>query len=324
MSIFGSIVNAIFGTAKAASEAVAGTVSAATAAVTGEELWASDGTSPAILKDTPPALGTPRPRELTVSGSHLFSTAVSPAGGLELWKTDGTAAARHDVATTARPHTQPLRVRVELLVVKGPSAEALWSGVDPGVRLGEGVGGRVEVAGHPVDAGADHVVAAAHAAGVALRRGDADTVGIACSELTTGAHLGSVWAAFGVAADAAAVDAATPDALPERLLRTSDYLTHPVFHEHRSEHEMLRYLEKLASRDLSLTEVYRAEEVFCTGTMGELVPVAEVDGRPIGGGADAQRPVLGRLRSLLRAPPSREGERLVSRKGAACRAGSAA
>jgi hypothetical protein len=35
MSIFGSIVNAIFGTAKAASEAVAGTVSAATAAVTG-------------------------------------------------------------------------------------------------------------------------------------------------------------------------------------------------------------------------------------------------------------------------------------------------
>ena len=53
---------------------------------------------------------------------------------------------------------------------------------------------------------ADAVVAAAHAAGVALRRVDADTVGIACSELTTVAHLGSVWAAFGVAADAAALD----------------------------------------------------------------------------------------------------------------------
>ena len=37
--------------------------------------------------------------------------------------------------------------------------------------------------------------------GIALRRVDADTVGIACSELTTVAHLRAVWAAFGVAAD---------------------------------------------------------------------------------------------------------------------------
>ena len=56
---------------------------------------------------------------------------------------------------------------------------------------------------------ADAVVAAAHAAGVALRRVDADTVGISCSELTTVAHLGAVWAAFGVAADAAALDVET-------------------------------------------------------------------------------------------------------------------
>jgi branched-chain amino acid aminotransferase len=34
--------------------------------------------------------------------------------------------------------------------------------------------------------------------------------------------------------------------------------------------------------DLSLTEIYRADEMFCTGTMGELTPVKEVDGRPIG------------------------------------------
>ncbi len=99
---------------------------------------------------------------------------------------------------------------------------------------------------------ADAVVAAAHAAGVALRRVDADTVGIACSELTTVAHLGSVWAAFGVAADAAALDAATADALPERLLRTSDYLTHPVFHEHRSETSLMRWLRRLADADLAL------------------------------------------------------------------------
>ena len=37
-------------------------------------------------------------------------------------------------------------------------------------------------------------------------------------------------------------------------------------------------------RDFSLTEVYRAEEMFCTGTMGELAPVMKVDGRTIGNG----------------------------------------
>ncbi|MBO60737.1 MAG: aminotransferase IV [Verrucomicrobiales bacterium] len=37
-------------------------------------------------------------------------------------------------------------------------------------------------------------------------------------------------------------------------------------------------------RDYSLTEVYRADEMFCTGTMGELAPVTQVDGRAIGDG----------------------------------------
>ena len=37
-------------------------------------------------------------------------------------------------------------------------------------------------------------------------------------------------------------------------------------------------------RDFSLTEVYRAEEMFCTGTRGELAPVTKVDGRTIGNG----------------------------------------
>ena len=102
---------------------------------------------------------------------------------------------------------------------------------------------------------ADAVVAAAHDAGIALRRVDADTVGVACSELTTAAHLGAVWAAFGVAADAvpdvAALDAETPDALPERR-REGEYLTHPVFHEHRSETALLRWLRRLADADLAL------------------------------------------------------------------------
>lgn len=52
-----------------------------------------------------------------------------------------------------------------------------------------------------------------------------------------------------------------------------------------------------AVRDLSLTDVYRADEAFCTGTMGELVPVIEVDGRPIGDGQGG--PVTARLRELF-------------------------
>jgi len=39
---------------------------------------------------------------------------------------------------------------------------------------------------------------------------------------------------------------------PTSLIRTSAYLTHPVFNQHHSEHEMLRYIKKLENRDLSM------------------------------------------------------------------------
>ena len=42
------------------------------------------------------------------------------------------------------------------------------------------------------------------------------------------------------------------DNLPESLLRQSDYLTHPIFNTHHTEHEMLRYLKMLENKDLSL------------------------------------------------------------------------
>ncbi|MBC3990260.1 aminomethyl-transferring glycine dehydrogenase [Streptomyces sp. AC563] len=99
---------------------------------------------------------------------------------------------------------------------------------------------------------AGEVVAAAREAGVNLRLVDADLVGIACDETTGRAQLAAVWGAFGVNADVEALDAAVADALPQSLLRTSDYLTHPVFHQHRSETAMLRYLRKLADRDYAL------------------------------------------------------------------------
>ena len=57
--------------------------------------------------------------------------------------------------------------------------------------------------------------------------------------------------------------------------------------------------------DLSLTEVYTADEVFVTGTMGELVPVLEVDGRVIGNGTPG--PMTGRLTALFQALTAVEG-----------------
>ncbi|HEY0484643.1 MAG TPA: aminomethyl-transferring glycine dehydrogenase [Mycobacteriales bacterium] len=100
---------------------------------------------------------------------------------------------------------------------------------------------------------ASSVVAAAARDGVNLRLVDADQVGIACDETTRPEHLRAVWAAFGLTGpDLEALDRATPDALPADLVRTSAYLTHPVFHAHRSETAMLRYLRRLADLDYAL------------------------------------------------------------------------
>lgn len=62
-------------------------------------------------------------------------------------------------------------------------------------------------------------------------------------------------------------------------------------------------------RDLSLTEVYRADEVFCTGTMGELAAVTKVDGRTIGDGQVGA--MTRRLSELFRGLTEREGARVV-------------
>jgi glycine dehydrogenase len=97
---------------------------------------------------------------------------------------------------------------------------------------------------------AQSVVDKAASGGINLRLVDADTVGIACDEVTRRQHVTAVWEAFGVTADVAGLDPATPDAYgPER---TSEFLTHPVFGQHRSETAMLRYLRRLADYDYAL------------------------------------------------------------------------
>ncbi|MFD6836176.1 aminomethyl-transferring glycine dehydrogenase [Streptomyces diastaticus] len=99
---------------------------------------------------------------------------------------------------------------------------------------------------------AAEVVSAARERGVNLRLVDTDHVSVACDETTTRAHLAAVWESFGVGADVDQLDGAAPDALPGTLLREDAYLTHPVFHQYRSETAMLRYLRRLADRDYAL------------------------------------------------------------------------
>lgn len=90
---------------------------------------------------------------------------------------------------------------------------------------------------------AAETLAAARRGGVNLRLVDADHLSLACDETTTRAQLGAVWGAFGVDGDVAVLDEATEDTLPAAQLRTDEYLTHPVFHQYRSETAMLRYLQ---------------------------------------------------------------------------------
>ncbi|MEV0236774.1 aminomethyl-transferring glycine dehydrogenase [Nonomuraea sp. NPDC050786] len=100
-----------------------------------------------------------------------------------------------------------------------------------------------------VPGGAAAVVAAAAERGVNLWQAGEDLVSISCDEKTGAAELAKVWAAFGIDRAAADLDS---DALPASLLRESAYLTHPVFHSHRSETAMLRYLRKLEDKDIAL------------------------------------------------------------------------
>lgn len=64
-----------------------------------------------------------------------------------------------------------------------------------------------------------------------------------------------------------------------------------------------------AETDLSLTELYRADEAFCTGTMGELAPVIRIDGRAIGSGAPG--PMTARLSALFRELTLRTGTQVT-------------
>ncbi len=100
---------------------------------------------------------------------------------------------------------------------------------------------------------AAEVIAAARARRINLRPVDADTVGLSLDETTTPAVLQAVAAAFGLPElDVDELDRRAVDGLPASARRTGELLTHPVFNRYHSEHELLRYLRRLADRDLAL------------------------------------------------------------------------
>ncbi|HZV24819.1 MAG TPA: glycine dehydrogenase (aminomethyl-transferring), partial [Acidothermaceae bacterium] len=103
---------------------------------------------------------------------------------------------------------------------------------------------------------AQAIVGAARERGINIRLVDADTVSIACDETTQRQHLATLWAAFGVELTIDNIDsiddAVHHDEMPAPLRRTSDFLRHQVFHQHRSETSMLRYLRSLSDKDVAL------------------------------------------------------------------------
>ncbi|MEI6570356.1 MAG: aminomethyl-transferring glycine dehydrogenase [Actinomycetes bacterium] len=99
---------------------------------------------------------------------------------------------------------------------------------------------------------ASEVIANALESGINLRLIDDDTIGLSLDEQTTQDVLQRVLLAFGVNLDIASLLETAKDAIPAALIRTSEFMTHPVFSKYRSETLMLRYLRRLADRDLAL------------------------------------------------------------------------
>jgi glycine dehydrogenase len=97
---------------------------------------------------------------------------------------------------------------------------------------------------------------AAVAHGANLRRVDEVHVGVSLDETTTREDVKLLWTIFapeGAALpDFQSIEATIDDALPASLERTSGFLTHPTFNRYHSETEMMRYLRRLADKDVAL------------------------------------------------------------------------
>jgi glycine dehydrogenase len=102
------------------------------------------------------------------------------------------------------------------------------------------------------------VLSAAEAKGMNFRRIDERTLGVSLDETTRASDVETILSVFsagkalGTSLDELGANLESPVA--QGLRRKSEYLTHPVFNSYHSETEMLRYIRRLESRDLSLTQ----------------------------------------------------------------------
>ncbi|WP_431638015.1 aminomethyl-transferring glycine dehydrogenase [Dyella sp. KULCS107] len=141
-----------------------------------------------------------------------------------------------------------------------------------GVEVGQHFFDTLHITG--VDADAVH--ASAEQRGFNLRQIHGTAIGISLDETTTRADVIALAGLFGAEIDSIdALDAATADALPPALVRSSDFLTHPVFNTHHSEHELLRYMRMLADKDLAMdrTMIPLGSCTMKLNATAEMIPV---------------------------------------------------
>jgi len=102
----------------------------------------------------------------------------------------------------------------------------------------------------------EFILAAARAKRFNLREVDANTIGISLDEIATRTNVKQLFDVFthdhGTDITFHETDDMTGGSLPPELVRESDFLTHPVFNSHHSETGLMRYMRKLADKDLAL------------------------------------------------------------------------
>ncbi|WP_313326773.1 aminomethyl-transferring glycine dehydrogenase [Pseudomonas qingdaonensis] len=111
-----------------------------------------------------------------------------------------------------------------------------------------------------------------------LRQIDAEHLGLSLDETSTQADVEALWQLFAngqAVPNFAALAAATPARLPAALLRQSAILEHPVFNRYHSETELMRYLRKLADKDLALdrTMIPLGSCTMKLNAASEMIPV---------------------------------------------------
>ncbi|MEP6661741.1 MAG: aminomethyl-transferring glycine dehydrogenase [Acidimicrobiales bacterium] len=119
------------------------------------------------------------------------------------------------------------------------------------------------------------ICAAARARKINLRFIDDDTVGISLDETTTLSVVNDVWEAFGLSTPVSDLGDIDEQGIPADLRRSGEILVHPVFRRYHSEHEMLRYLRRLADRDLALdrTMIPLGSCTMKLNATSEMIPV---------------------------------------------------